>query len=172
MRTRPTPTLVERVMREDDFIVSKTDTKGIITYGNRTFIEFAGYSSEELICTNHNIIRHPDMPRGAFKLLWDTVSNGREFNAYVKNLSKDGGFYWVFANITPDFDEKGQIVGYFSVRRKPRASAIRTISEVYRLMCAEEHRIGGKEGMAASIALLTKILEDKGMSYEELVFSI
>ena len=172
MRTRPTPTLVERVMREDDFIVSKTDTKGIITYGNRTFIEFAGYSSEELIGTNHNIIRHPDMPRGAFKLLWDTVSNGREFNAYVKNLSKDGGFYWVFANITPDFDEKGQIVGYFSVRRKPRASAIRTISEVYRLMCAEEHRIGGKEGMAASIALLTKILEDKGMSYEELVFSI
>lgn len=159
-------------MREGDFIVSKTDLKGLITYGNRTFIEYSGYSSQELLGANHNIIRHPDMPRAAFKLLWDTISTGKEFFAYVKNMAKDGSFYWVFANVTPDFDTNGNIIGYFSVRRKPRESAIATISEVYRLMVAEEQRQGGKDGMAASTALLLKILADKGVSYEELVLSL
>lgn len=172
MRTRPAPTSVEKVMREDDFIVSKTDTKGIITYGNRTFIEFSGYSAQELVGTNHNIIRHPDMPRAAFKLLWDTISTGKEFFAYVKNMAKDGSFYWVFTNVTPDFDANGKIVGYFSVRRKPKQSGIQVVTEVYRLMVAEEQRLGGRAGMEASTALLLKILADKGMSYEELVLSI
>ncbi|HEY9899082.1 MAG TPA: PAS domain-containing protein [Pantanalinema sp.] len=159
-------------MREDDFIVSKTNTKGIITYGNRTFIEFSGYSAQELIGTNHNIIRHPDMPRAAFKLLWDTISTGKEFFAYVKNLAKDGSFYWVFANVTPDFDANGKIIGYFSVRRKPKESAIQAVSELYRLMVAEEQRLGGRAGMEGSTALLLKILADKGMSYEELVLGL
>jgi PAS domain S-box-containing protein len=172
MRVRPAPTSVEKIMREDDFIVSKTNTKGLITYGNRTFIEFSGYSAQELMGANHNIIRHPDMPRAAFKLLWDTVSTGREFFAYVKNLAKDGSYYWVFANITPDFDANGKIVGYFSVRRKPKASAVQTLSDVYRLMVAEEQRVGGKAGMEASTALLLKILADKGVSYDELVLSL
>lgn len=172
MRVRPAPTSVEKIMREDDFIVSKTNPKGLITYGNRTFIEFSGYSAQELMGANHNIIRHPDMPRAAFKLLWDTVSTGREFFAYVKNLAKDGSYYWVFANITPDFDANGKIVGYFSVRRKPKASAVQTLSDVYRLMVAEEQRVGGKAGMEASTALLLKILADKGVSYDELVLSL
>ena len=91
------PTDVEKIMREDDFIVSKTDTKGIITYVNRTFLEFAKYNEKELIGANHNIIRHPSMPRVVFKLLWDTVQAGNEINAYVKNMAKDGSFYWVIA---------------------------------------------------------------------------
>lgn len=90
-----TPTRNERVMREDDFIVSKTDLKGRITYGNEIFIEFSGYTEQELLGSQHNIIRHPDMPRAAFKLAWDTIQAGREFFAYVKNMSKDGGFYSV-----------------------------------------------------------------------------
>src|SRR5690606_37840174 len=84
-----TPTRDERIMREDDFIVSKTDLKGRITYGNEIFIEFSGYTEQELLGSQHNIIRHPDMPRAAFKLAWDTIQAGREFFAYVKNMSKD-----------------------------------------------------------------------------------
>ena len=83
------PTSKERIMREGDFIVSKTDLKGRITYGNRIFIEFSGYSEAELIGTQHNIIRHPDMPRAVFQLLWDTIEQGKENFAYVKNMSKD-----------------------------------------------------------------------------------
>jgi len=75
MKKPITPTSVEKVMREDDFIVSKTDLKGRITYGNRVFVEFSGYEEEELLGAQHNIIRHPDMPRAVFKLLWDTIQN-------------------------------------------------------------------------------------------------
>ena len=103
MKRAITPTAVERVMREDDFIISLTDTKGRITYGNRIFIEFSGYTEDELLGTQHNIIRHPDMPRSVFKLLWDKIQAKEECFAYVKNMSKDGSFYWVFANITPTF---------------------------------------------------------------------
>ena len=103
----------ERVMREDDFLVSKTDLKGRITYGNRIFIEFSGYSEAELLGAQHNIVRHPDMPRGVFKFLWDTLQAKQECFAYVKNRSKDGGFYWVFANVTPSYAADGKVDGYF-----------------------------------------------------------
>jgi len=94
MSTRPQPTLQEKVLGEDDFIVSKTDLKGLITYGNRTFIQMSGYSEAELLGAPHNILRHPDMPRVVFKLLWDTIQAQQEICAYVKNLAKDGSFYW------------------------------------------------------------------------------
>ncbi|MDD4944078.1 MAG: PAS domain-containing protein, partial [Rhodoferax sp.] len=117
MKYKVTPTRQERLMRDDDFIVSKTDLKGRITYCNRIFVEFSGYSEHELLGAQHNIVRHPDMPRGVFKFLWDTLEIRKECFAYVKNMSKDGSFYWVFANITPDFDVHGEPQGYFSVRR-------------------------------------------------------
>ena len=134
------PTQTERLMREGDFIVSKTDTKGIITYGNPIFIEFSGYTEEELIGSQHNIIRHPDMPRSAFKLAWDTIQSGKEFFAYVKNMSKDGSYYWVFTHITPDFDQSRRIVGYTSVRRYPKRSAIEALTPVYKLMLDAERQ--------------------------------
>ncbi len=109
------PNSRERVMRAEDFIVSKTDLTGRITYGNRIFMEYSGYSERELIGTQHNIIRHPDMPRAVFQLLWDTLAKEQEIFAYVKNMSKDGGFYWVFANVTPSYDQNGNVVGYYSV---------------------------------------------------------
>ena len=167
-----TPTTVEKVMREDDYIVSKTDLKGRITYGNRIFIEFSGYTEKELLGTQHNIIRHPDMPRAVFKLLWDTIAAGRECNAYVKNLAKDGSYYWVFANVTPDRDPSGNIVGYHSVRRKPKASGVKTASEVYRAMLDAEKKAGARDAVAASTQLLVNLLNDKGLSYDELVLAI
>ena len=164
--------MVERVMREEDFIVSTTDLKGRITYGNRIFVEFSGYAEEELLGAQHNIIRHPDMPRGVFKLLWDTVQAGNECFAYVKNLTKDGGFYWVFANVTPLFDGDGRIEGYFSVRRKPAPQALAVVGELYRQMLEAEQRAGVRDAIAASTALLQKTLSDKGMSYDEFILSI
>lgn len=172
MKRDITPTSVEKVMRDDDFIVSKTDLKGRITYGNRIFIEFSGYTDKELIGTQHNIIRHPDMPRAVFKLLWDSIQAKRECNAYVKNMAKDGSFYWVFANVTPSFDREGNVVGYFSVRRKPKASAIKTCSDLYRAMLEAEQRAGARDAIAASSKILTDLLAEKGMSYDELVLAI
>ena len=166
------PTLQERVMREDDFLVSKTDLKGRITYGNRIFVEFSGYDERELLGAQHNIVRHPDMPRGVFKFLWDTLQNGHECFAYVKNMSKDGGFCWVFANVTPSLDAQGQIDGYFSVRRKPRPQAVELVTQLYAQMLESERRAGSKDACAASLALLTGLLAEKGMSYESFILSI
>lgn len=166
------PTSVERVMREDDFIVSKTDTKGRITYGNRIFIEFSGYSEQELIGSQHNIIRHPDMPRGVFKFLWDTIQAKQECFAYVKNLAKDGSFYWVFANVTPSFGKDGEITGYFSVRRKPSSEGVRTMTGIYRDMLEIERRAGPRDAPAASLKYLTDLLAEKGASYEEFILGL
>lgn len=172
MKQSITPTSVERQMREDDFIVSKTDLKGRITYGNRIFIEFSGYSEAELIGAQHNIIRHPDMPRAVFKLLWDTIQAKKECNAYVKNMAKDGSYYWVFANVTPNFDNNGNVTGYFSVRRKPKASGVETVTGLYRAMLQEEQRAGARDAIAASTRILTDLLTAKGLSYDELVLAI
>jgi PAS domain S-box-containing protein len=172
MKRQITPTSVEKVMREDDFIVSKTDLKGRIAYCNRIFIEYSGYSEEELLGSQHNIIRHPDMPRAIFKLLWDTIQDGRECNAYVKNMAKDGSFYWVFANVTPNFDSKRAITGYFSVRRKPKASGVKIVTDLYRAMLEAERRAGARDAIAASTKILTELLAEKGMSYDELVLAI
>ncbi len=173
MKPKITPTNVEKVMRENDFIVSKTDTKGIITYCNEIFLEFAKYTNSELLGQNHNIIRHPDMPRVVFKLLWDTIQADNEINAYVKNLASDGSFYWVFANITPVKSESGQIIGYYSVRRKPnRATLDKVIIPIYGKLLAEEKRHSVATQMKASGDLLNNLLNEKGMSYEEFIFSI
>ncbi|MBK1722945.1 PAS domain-containing protein [Thiocystis violacea] len=172
MKRTITPTTVEKVLRDDDFIVSKTDPRGRITYGNRIFIEFSGYTESELIGSQHNIIRHPDMPRGVFKLLWDSIQDKRECNAYVKNMAKDGSFYWVFANITPDLDAHGNITGYFSVRRKPRASAVAAVTDLYRSMRAAEQAAGARDAIQASTRILTDLLTEKGMTYDALVLAI
>jgi PAS domain S-box-containing protein len=172
MKHAITPTSVERSMRSDDFIVSKTDLKGRVVYGNRIFIEFSGYSEAELLGKQHNIIRHPDMPRAVFKLLWDSIQAKQECNAYVKNMARDGSFYWVFANVTPDLDSKGNVTGYFSVRRKPKASGVAVVSGLYRAMLEAEQRAGAKDAISASTRILTNLLAEKGLSYDELVLAI
>jgi PAS domain S-box-containing protein len=172
MKYKVSPTTREKVMRESDFIVSKTDLKGIITYGNRIFIEYSGYSEAELIGTQHNVIRHPDMPRGVFKFLWDTLAAEKECCAYVKNMAKDGSFYWVFANVTPSYGADGRVNGYFSVRRKPGREVVDAMADVYRAMLAEEQKAGPSDAMAASLGWLTAVLTQKGVSYEEFILSL
>jgi len=158
----------EKILDEHDFIVSKTDKKGSITYCNRIFVDMAGYSIDQLLGANHNLIRHPDMPKIAFKVAWDLVSSGEEFFGFVKNLRKNGGYYWVFAYITADYDTVGNIVGYSSFRRRPKRSAIEAIAPVYaQLVEAEKNG-----GMEASGKLLGDFLEQNKTSYNELVFAL
>jgi PAS domain S-box-containing protein len=172
MKRKITPTSRERVMREEDFIVSKTDEKGRISYCNRIFMEFAGYKESELLGSQHNIVRHPDMPRAVFRFMWETLQSGREFFAYVKNMASDGSFYWVFANVTPTRNARGEIVGYFSVRRKPRADAIAMVAPLYAEMLAREQAAGAKQAIDASRPLLEDRFQSKGVSYEEFVLAL
>lgn len=159
---------MERKMDESDFIVSKTDLKGKISYCNRIFMEMAEYSEEELLGAPHSIIRHPDMPKAVFKLLWDRIGKKEEVFAYVLNRTKNNNEYWVFANVTASLDVRGNIIGYYSVRRKPKEKAIAIIKPLYAAMIEAEKR-GGVE---ASTKILTDLLAEKGMGYDELIIAI
>lgn len=172
MKPKITPIDHEVSLTDDEFIVSKTDTKGLITYVNRTFMSISGYSEPELLGIQHNIIRHPDMPRGGFKMMWDTLKTGEEFFVYVKNLCKDGSYYWVFANVTPDYDTQGQLRGYYSVRRKPSRLAIDTITPIYQAMLEIEKKSGTKDAMTHSLAYLNDTLKAMKIDYSSLVLSI
>ena len=145
----------ERQVSSDAFLVSKTDTKGKITYCNVPFMQIVGARSDELIGKPHNIVRHPDMPRLVFQILW----------AYIKNKSFDGSFYWVFANVTASLDQNGNIIGYYSVRRKPNPKALEIIIPLYKQLLEAEK--GG--GIDASSELLDNILREKNKSYDELM---
>ena len=172
MKNRITPTSVEHSLTRDSFIVSKTDTKGRITYANRTFMRFSGYRENELLGQQHNIVRHPDMPRAVFNLLWETIRQGRECFAYVKNLSKDGSFYWVFANVTPDHDDNHEICGYYSVRRMPNPQALKTIEPLYQEMLAAEQAAGAKDAIAAGTQILLSRLQEGNIEYEPFVLGL
>ncbi len=172
MKNKITPKNNEVRLGDDEFIVSKTDRKGIITYTNRIFMQIAGYSEDELLGVQHNIVRHPDMPRGVFKFLWQTLEKEEEFFGYVKNLCKDGSYYWVLANITPDYDVNGNLVGYYSVRRKPSQTAINTLSPIYAEMLALEQSTRAANAADASIALLQSKLDSLGVNYFDLVMSL
>ncbi|RIK78374.1 MAG: chemotaxis protein [Planctomycetota bacterium] len=164
---------VERTFDKDEIIVSKTDLKGRITYANRTFLKVSGYSEAELLGQPHNIIRHPDMPRCVFQLLWETIQSGREIFAYVVNRAKNGDHYWVFANITPTFDGAGHIIGYHSNRRVADRNAVRRIRDLYRqLSAAEAPYANPNQACSASRKVLDGALAQLGQTYEEFVFTL
>jgi len=159
---------MEIKLNEDDFIVSKTDLTGKITYGNRIFIEMSGYSEKELLGAPHNILRHKDMPKIVFSLLWSRIQNKDSISAYVKNLRKDGKYYWVFASATASVDEDDNIVGYYSVRRKPTDSAVKAITALYEKLLQVEN----SEGVKASEQYLNSLLDEKGIGYDEFILSL
>jgi PAS domain S-box-containing protein len=163
-----TITQMEQKIDNNDFIVSKTDLKGYITYCNRIFVEMSGYSIAELLGANHNLIRHPDMPRIAYKLAWESIKRGEEFFGFVKNLRKDGGYYWVFAYIVPDFNADGKTIGFTSFRRKPSVKGVQASIELYALLREEEER----SGLRGSRKLLENILADVQMNYSDYIISL
>lgn len=167
------PTKVERFFDKDDIIVSKTDLKGRITYANRTFCRIAGYNEREIVGQPHSIVRHPEMPRAVFKLLWDTILEGREIFAYVMNMAKNGDFYWVFAHVTPSYDAAGRMIGFHSNRRVPDRQVLeRSIIPVYAALLREEksHK-NGKDALAAGYKELEAFVQTRKMTYDQLVFS-
>jgi PAS domain-containing protein len=131
-------------------------------------MDMAEYSEEELLGKPHSIIRHPDMPKAVFRYLWDTIAKKDEVFAFVINQTKDGNSYWVFANITASLDERGNIIGYYSVRRKPNPKALEIVIPLYKTMLEVEKN----SGVDASFKVLTDILEEKGVGYDELIISI
>ena len=165
---------IERTFDTNEMIVSKTDTRGIMTYVNETFIKVSGYSEEEMIGRPHSIIRHPDMPRCVFKLLWDTLSQGEEIFAYVINRAKCGDHYWVFAHVTPTFDigNEKNIIGYHSSRRSPKPEAVKKIIPIYQALLAEEKKHSPGQQIEASTKLLTDTLAQKGIGYSQFVFGL
>jgi PAS domain S-box-containing protein len=171
--SRPTPTGRDIPWSDDEIIVSKTDLKGLITYANEVFIRISGYTEAELIGKPHNMIRHPDMPKCVFKLLWDTLQSGHEIFAYVKNMARNGDHYWVFAHVTPTFDTAGRIIGYHSNRRTPERRLVPFFEDLYRQLLAEERRHPNpKLGIDASTAMLASALHTKGVEYDEFMFSV
>lgn len=172
-RIKIAPTGIERTFPEDEFIVSKTDLKGRITYVNEVFCRVACYKEQEALGQPHSIVRHPDMPRCVFKLLWDTIESGNEIFAYVLNLAKDGAHYWVFAHVTPTFSSDGSIIGYHSNRRKPRQDAVNAVTGLYKTLCGiESQHADRKEGMNASLGTVVNLLKEKGTTYEEFVLTL
>jgi aerotaxis receptor len=127
----------ETVFPTGELIVSQTDTTGVITMCNEAFVRMSGYTRDELIGAPHSILRHPGMPRAAFADLWATVSTGQRWSGYVKNLRKDGGFYWVYATVIPKI-RGGQILGHTSVRRQPSRSKVEAANELYRTLLEQE----------------------------------
>ena len=168
-----TPTQREVFFEPDEIIVSKTDLKGRITYANDVFLRIAGYSEGEILGQPHNIIRHPDMPRAVFKLLWDTLNDGQEIFAYVKNMSKNGDHYWVFAHVTPSLDANGTVVGCHSNRRVPSRQAVDAIAPIYaEVLGTEAQHRNGKDALAAGFNHLLEFVKSKKMTYAELVLSL
>ncbi|MFN3077604.1 MAG: PAS domain-containing protein [Alphaproteobacteria bacterium] len=163
----------ERRFADNEIIVSKTDPAGVITYANEVFQRMAGYDEGELLGKPHSIIRHPDMPRCVFKLLWDTIAAGQEIFAYVVNRARNGDHYWVFAHVTPNFSPSGKIIGYHSSRRSPDRGAVEAARGLYAALLAEEKRHGDpKAGLSASFNMFVDLLGQKGVGYDKFVLGL
>lgn len=167
------PSGIERKLGASDVIVTKTDLKGRITYANDVFCRISDLTEAEVIGQPHNVIRHPEMPRAVFKLLWDTVQQDREIFAYVVNLAADGAHYWVLAHVTPSRDVHGRLVGYHSNRRRPGAEPVARVKSLYQQLLAEEARHPrAVDAATAGAALLDRILTEQGTTYERHVWDL
>jgi PAS domain S-box-containing protein len=165
---------VERHFDKNEVIVSKTNPKGILTYANTTFLRVSGFTESEVIGKPHNILRHPDMPRSIFSLMWETIQAGREIFAYINNRSSNGDNYWVFAHATPSFDSERRIVGFHSNRRAPERSVLeRQIIPLYGELTAMERRNSDpRAGLDSASAHLQDMLRTKGLGYDQFIFSL
>lgn len=170
---RPTPTNRERHFSESEIIVSKTDIQGRLTYANDVFCKVGLYTESELLGQPHSIVRHPDMPRTIFQLLWQRIENGEEIFAYVKNMAKNGDHYWVFAHVTPSYSLDGTLNGYHSNRRLPERSVVQVVEPLYRELLEVENAVPDRaEGLRNGMQRLGEILKLRGQSYDEFVFSL
>ncbi|WP_086229755.1 PAS domain-containing protein [Campylobacter devanensis] len=155
----------QKEIGDEAFITTKTDLKDYITYANSYFLNIVNVKNSDIIGKNHNIVRHPDMPKYVFKLLWDRIKNKQEIFAFVKNITFDGGYYWVFANVTSSLDESGNIIGYYSVRRKANPQAVEKIIPIYQKMLELEKF----SGIEASQKYIADLLATHNTTYDRFV---
>jgi len=161
--SRPTPIDEEIILDSKRYIVSETDAKGKITFCNDYFLEVSGYSRDELIGKSHNIVRHPDMPKVVFKLLWETISKGKNINAVVKNMAKDGRYYWIFTEFESRVDtDTGEIIGYHAARKSISKHVLEIIESLY----AKLLEIENSDGVDASQEYLISFLKEHGDDIE------
>ncbi len=134
---RPTP-VNEEILFDGRSLISETDTKGNITFVNRKFVEMSGYAKSESVGQPHSLLRHPDMPKAAFAEMWKIIKSGKIWEGYVKNLRKDGKFYWVVVHIVPKFDNDGTIIGYIASRKVPERYKVEQMEKLYKEMREQE----------------------------------
>lgn len=157
-----TPTSIEHEVKTVDIVVSKGDEAGNVTYANPIFFKLSGYTQAELSEQPHSLLRHPDMPKLIFKFLWDTIKTGKDVKAFVKNLSKDGGFYWVLAHVRVAKNPDGSFRNYVSTRRGMSAGARAIIEPLYKQLVEAENT----GGMEASLPILETFLKEHGGSLD------
>ena len=125
--------MAEIILKENTLIISETDLKGVITYSNEDFDLYSGYTKQELLGKPHSLIRHEDMPKAAFEDLWKTIKAGKTWNGFVKNKSKKGDFYWVYATVAPVVFEDNE-TRFLSIRRKPTRKEVEYYDALYKTM--------------------------------------
>ncbi len=152
----------EVILSPHDTIQSRTDARGVITFANPTFARISGYAREELVGAPHSVIRHPEMPRGVFYAMWQTIQGGEEFFGFVNNRCKNGDNYWVFARVAPHRDSDGAIETFSSVRMMPRRDAVAEWSKVYRKVRAIERDLPRDRQVAAGYEAIQKYLKKRG----------
>jgi len=149
-------------------IMSKTDKKGIIEYANEYFMEISGYEEYELMGQPHNIIRHPDMPKVIFKELWTRLNKGENIHALVKNLTKNGNYYWVLTSFETKYNEDGEIISHYARRKAAPGNAVYQVEKLYKTLLAIEKT----QSVAVSERYFVGLLEEKGMNYDEFILDI
>lgn len=158
----------ELFLEDNILITSKTDLRGNITYCNKAFIDISEYRESELIDKAHNILRHEDMPKSVFKILWMHLKRKEEIFAFVKNKTKNNNFYWVFANVTPSFNINLEVIGYYSVRRKVNRNTLNFTQDIY----SDLIKIEKKEGMESGYLKILDLMQKQNLSYNNLILKI
>ena len=162
---RPIPTDIQIKVDKKRMIVSKTDVKGKIIYGNEYFCELTGYKESELISSPHNIIRHPDMPKAVFYLMWQHLKAGRSIMAVVKNMAKNGNYYWVTTDFEVVKDAHGYIKYYIAYRQAAPVHVVEEMEKLYKKLIAIEEI----HDMKASVDYINAFLEEKQMNYDQFI---
>ncbi len=167
-KDRPSPVNEEIIIPDNEVLISVTDPKGTITKANDIFVKVSGYGEDELIGSSHNIIRHPDMPKVMFKIVWTHIQEKENVMAVVKNLAKDGKYYWVVTDFVTRVDAERNILNYTAYRRPVHDKVKNAVIPLYKVLCAIEDF----DGMEASEKYLNDYFEKKGITYDEMIEEI
>lgn len=162
---KPTPIDKEVAWDKKQLIMTKTDRFGNIEYANEGFVNVSGYEDYELMAKPHNVIRHPDMPKVIFKILWENLKAGRNFHAVVKNMAKSGRYYWMVTDFEISRDKNNEIANFLAKRKAVPEEALQKIKPLYERLL----QIEVSSGVDASEKYLIGFLQEKKMTYEEFI---